>query len=34
MSALGNLHHQNDDLEISTVEKRKIRKKIPLENWF
>ena len=34
MSALGNLHRQNDDLEISSVEKRKIRKKIPLEKWF
>ena len=34
MSALGNLHHQNDDFEFSNVEKRKFRKKIPLETDF
>ena len=34
MSALGNLHPQNHDLEFSSAEKRKFRKKIPLETDF
>ena len=34
MSALGNLHTQNDDLEFSSAEKRKFWKKIPLETDF
>ena len=34
MSALVDLHTQNDDLEFSSVEKRKFRKKIPLETDF
>ena len=34
MSALGDLHTQNDDLQFSSAEKRKFRKKIPLETDF
>ena len=34
MSALGNLHTQNGDLEFFSAEKRKFRKKIPLETDF
>ena len=34
MSDLGDLHTQNDDLEFSSAEKRKFRKKIPLETDF
>ena len=34
MSNLGDLHTQNDDLEFSSAEKRKFRKKIPLETDF
>ena len=34
MSALVDLHTQNDDLEFSSAEKRKFRKKIPLETDF
>ena len=34
MSALGDLHTQNDDLQFSSAEKRKFRKKIPLESDF
>ena len=34
MSAFGNLHHRNDDLEFVSAEKRKFREKIPLEPHF
>ena len=34
MSALGDLHTQNDDLQFSSAEKRKFWKKIPLETDF
>ena len=34
MSALGDFHPQNDDFEFSNAEKRKFRKKIPLETDF
>ena len=34
MSAFGNVHRRNDDLEFSSAEKRKFREKIPLEPHF
>ena len=34
MSVLGDFHTQNDDLQFSSAEKRKFRKKIPLETDF
>ena len=34
MSALGNFDPQNDNLAFSNAEKRKFRKKIPLETDF